>query len=358
MQHITPPHRIQNIDKRIEYIDAMRGLAMFMVVVSHVFTICTHTDNPINNMIDEQFQVPLFFFISGFFIQNACSKPFWPYIWDRARRLVIPAVIVMSLYIWLCNADFYHVISSNMKFGYWFTLVLFGFTIVYLAIYKLFSFIKNSTCYWIIILASAILITLLSSFLTNKYNSFSAIGLISIPQYQYYIYFVLGSICFQYKEKLFSMMNNSLLFGVGTVLFIILEIAIHKYGVGMLGKGALIVVSSTVFIGLLIIWKCFHCHPGISCGNIFGKFLTLIGRRSLDVYFLHYFILLLAHSSWGALVGYTYLQYLIAIALAVTIVLGSLGLGYLIRLSPLLSELMLGIIPQRKSLSTNVQSAR
>lgn len=356
MQHITPLANFNS--NRIEYIDAMRGLAMFMVVVSHVFTLCTLTDNPINNLIDEQFQVPLFFFISGFFINHACSKSFWPYIWDRTRRLVIPAVIVMCLYIWLCNANFYHVISSNMKYGYWFTFVLFGFTILYLVVYKLLSFIKNSTCHWILILATAIFITLLSSFLTNKYNSFSAIGLFSIPQFQYYIYFVLGSICFQYREKVFSMMNNSLLFGVGTALFIILEIAIHKYGVGMLGKGALIVVSSTVFIGLLIIWKCFHCHPELSRGNIIGKFLTLIGRRSLDVYFLHYFILSSAHGSWGALEGYTYLQYLFAIALAATIVLGSLGLGYIIRLSSLLSELMLGIIPYRKHLTSDFQSAR
>lgn len=153
MQYIAHPRRKQNNDKRIEYIDAMRGLAMFMVVVSHVFTICTLT----------------------------------------------------CIYIWLCNADFYNVISSNMKFGYWFTLVLFGFTIIYLAVYKLLCFMKNPSWRWVLILASAIFITLLSSFLTNKYNSFSAIGLISIPQYQYYIYFVLGSICFHYREKVFSM---------------------------------------------------------------------------------------------------------------------------------------------------------
>lgn len=341
MDNITTIQMNRDND-RIDYIDAMRGLAMFMVVVFHIFTNCTLTKNPINSFINQQFQIPLFFFISGFFISHSCSKPFMSTIWDKFRRLVIPAIIVMSLYIWVANANYYSVLIHDLKYGYWFTFVLFGFTLIYLIIDRLIGFVKNKTWHDALIIISALFIILISSYLTHHSSNPTIVNILSIQQYQLYIYFVLGSICFQYKEHVFNLMNSRLTFGLIMLGFIILEVIIQKYG-NLITRGSLFLYSTVVFLGLLIIWKCFHTYSGLSKGNIFGKFLSLIGRRSLDVYFLHYFILMQARFSWGVLDN-AYLQYLIAIVLAITIVLGSLGMGYIIRLSPLLSELMLGII--------------
>ena len=53
--------------KRIEYIDAMRGMAMFMVIVYHISFGCFHSENIITKIVNVQLELPLFFFISGFF---------------------------------------------------------------------------------------------------------------------------------------------------------------------------------------------------------------------------------------------------------------------------------------------------
>lgn len=344
MDNITliPTHQENN---HINYIDAMRGLAMFMVVVDHIFTICTLTNNPINILINGQFQLPLFFFISGFFINHSCSKPFLPTIWDKFRRLIIPAIVVMSLYIWIIDADYYTVITHYLKYGYWFTFVLFGFTLIYIMFDKLISFVMNKTWHDTFIIISALFVIFLSSYMTHHSQLHTVMSMFNIEQYQLYIYFVLGSICFQYKDNIFNLMNNNLIFGLLMTGFIIMEILLHKYGV-LFMKGYIFWDSITVFIGLLIIWKCFHTYTGLCKDNIFGKFLSLIGRRSLDVYLFHYFILRQALGSWGVLDN-AFLQYLLAIVLATIIVLGSLGMGYIIRLSPIMSEFMLGILKKQ-----------
>lgn len=53
--------------KRIGYVDAMRGLAMLLVVIGHVFyfSFCDKT-NIIFRILSEELQIPLFFMVSGF----------------------------------------------------------------------------------------------------------------------------------------------------------------------------------------------------------------------------------------------------------------------------------------------------
>jgi len=54
-----------------------------------------------------------------------------------------------------------------------------------------------------------------------------------------------------------------------------------------------------VSVALLIIWKLFDSYPQLSSSSHIGRFLTLVGRRSLDVYFIHYFFLPKDLTSWG-----------------------------------------------------------
>ena len=219
MDNITTIQMNRDND-RIDYIDAMRGLAMFMVVVFHIFTFCELT-NPINLFINHQFQLPLFFFISGFFISRSCSKPLLQSIGDKLQRLVIPTIIVMSLYVWAINTNYYSAITNNFKSGYWFTYVLFGFILIYIMIDKLTYFVKNKIWHDAVILISAVFVILLVSFLARHSQSHTIMNIFSIYQYQYYIYFVLGSICFQYKDHIFNLMNSRLTFGLLMIGFII-----------------------------------------------------------------------------------------------------------------------------------------
>lgn len=60
--------------KRLEFIDAMRGFTMLLVVYSHVLIFGYH-QNEITHVSFNQalstFRMPLFFFISGFVLYNS-----------------------------------------------------------------------------------------------------------------------------------------------------------------------------------------------------------------------------------------------------------------------------------------------
>ena len=83
---------------RIEWIDILRGLAMFLVCYAHM----TVTDG-INNYI-YSFHMPLFFLISGLTFAFNKETRILPYIWKKIKGLVIPYfvlnVFVAPLYFW------------------------------------------------------------------------------------------------------------------------------------------------------------------------------------------------------------------------------------------------------------------
>lgn len=120
------------VKKRLEYIDAVRGLTMFLVVSQHITTFWGDKDVVATSVLDQSmmtFRMPLFFFISGFIAYKGSA--FWNFsffkqrIVAKAKIQLVPAVVFSILFA-LCYAKpplgFLH-----EGFGYfWFTPVLFG----------------------------------------------------------------------------------------------------------------------------------------------------------------------------------------------------------------------------------------
>lgn len=65
--HISQP-KSRTEKKRIEYIDAVRGITMLIVVFQHIraFSFGLYEDDSILSMVYLSFMLPMFFFISGF----------------------------------------------------------------------------------------------------------------------------------------------------------------------------------------------------------------------------------------------------------------------------------------------------
>lgn len=62
------------MNNRIEYIDAMRGLAMIMVVIGHFFVFSFHYHNALFLNINAALELPIFFMISGFFAPHILNN--------------------------------------------------------------------------------------------------------------------------------------------------------------------------------------------------------------------------------------------------------------------------------------------
>ena len=132
--------------KRIEYIDALRGMTMILVVFSHVemSTFDFNTPTFVNDLFIS-FRMPLFFFISGFIAYKAnieWSKQTW---WQMSRKKLlvqlIPTFIFGLIHAYAYQGvDFREFIINDHKLGYWFTIALLEiFLIVYTANTLLYS---------------------------------------------------------------------------------------------------------------------------------------------------------------------------------------------------------------------------
>ena len=94
----------QPTKKRLEYIDALRGFTMTLVIITHVllFSFNIESEHQYTNIIFGNMRMPLFFFICGFLSYRANLK--WnlkTYKENISKKLqiqIIPTLILGSLY--------------------------------------------------------------------------------------------------------------------------------------------------------------------------------------------------------------------------------------------------------------------
>ena len=117
--------------KRIEYIDALRGFSMYLVVYAHIWTFGYHADN--KNSFDHillNFFLVLFFFVSGFVAfkkdQEWSLSAIGKNLKKKAVQLLVPSVAFTTL----LYATVYHHLAAIQHIAlaeYWFTVQLFIF---------------------------------------------------------------------------------------------------------------------------------------------------------------------------------------------------------------------------------------
>ena len=123
--------------KRIEYIDAMRGFNMILIVMLHVFICSYHATSTSFNWHSffALFCLPLFFFVSGFLFYK--KERTWTLrtcintIINKAKIQIIPTLVFFYLYTRIFNVDFFEEFATDMKSGYWFTIALYWFFVIY-----------------------------------------------------------------------------------------------------------------------------------------------------------------------------------------------------------------------------------
>lgn len=123
--------------KRIEYLDALRGFTMLLVVYHHVELFGFHLSPEYSiNSVFIQFRMPLFFFVSGFLAYSA-GKVWTGKVWISATQKkiliqVIPTLVFGLLYTYLVKQqNIQTFLAHSYKLGYWFTISLLEMFIIY-----------------------------------------------------------------------------------------------------------------------------------------------------------------------------------------------------------------------------------
>ena len=126
---------------RLEWLDALRGFTMIMVVANHVAQIGFEEEWKHSSSLQFLllFRMPLFFFISGFLAYKASqvwtARNLGSLVLKKCRVQLIPTLVFFLLATAILKPSFWpgllESLHSPTKGGYWFTLVLLYMFLIY-----------------------------------------------------------------------------------------------------------------------------------------------------------------------------------------------------------------------------------
>ncbi|MBQ7495633.1 MAG: acyltransferase family protein, partial [Bacteroidaceae bacterium] len=130
--------------QRLEWLDALRGFTMLMVVANHVYSVSFDANSKYSMFMSLclLFRMPLFFFISGFLAYKATfswnAGETWALVQKKLRVQLVPTLVFMTAFVALCRKHFWQAMETAWtvptKDGYWFTIVLLQMLLAYYVI--------------------------------------------------------------------------------------------------------------------------------------------------------------------------------------------------------------------------------
>jgi fucose 4-O-acetylase-like acetyltransferase len=350
---------------RLEWLDAMRGFTMILVVANHVsqtgFMQAVKFSSSLSFLI--LFRMPLFFFISGFLAYKASQ------VWDlpnlcrlvgkKLRIQIIPTVVFFFFGMAVLFDDFVDAVilkfHSPLKGGYWFTIALLYMFIIY----YLFSYLE-SKLRW----KSWIPITLLFLVSLGVYETcylphefwwaFGRRGVkpstflddsCLIQVMLYMPFFLYGNIVHRYWEKWQRVMDSRWFFPLLVIMVILCTMDSLKWH-QLRMQWAVVPLTLAKFSLLTIVFMYFrYYHQYFTKRTVTGRSLQYIGRRTLDIYLIHYLFL---PNLPGIGTFFKINQHNFAIDLTLAVLIALLVIGFscvtsnILRISPFFKKYLFG----------------
>lgn len=266
--------------KRIEYIDALRGLCIFWVVWYH----STHPE-----WVSYPFRLPTLFFVSGMFFKEYSWNIFWR---KKVNMYIIPLLFFYLLYYAFLLAINYgklHYIPTDIR------NTIFD-------LFRLYSGNAGFTCnyplwFMIALLNIQLLLYAIKKYIINKYSILGISAVITLIGYfiiwriptplflgkslTFFIYYVLGHL---YGKKYISLIENKNNRLPSFISLIILIISIHilkgKCSIDFIE--GLLMYCEFIFTPLILI-IIFSTIQNLKITNI----LKFLGKHSLIIFGLH-----------------------------------------------------------------------
>lgn len=342
--------------KRIEYIDAMRGFTMLLVVMFHIeWTFRGNGDYGYNEFI-EVFRMPLFFFISGWVFYKADRSWTMASVKSILQKKfviqIIPSVIFLLSFLYMFKSITVDRFGSD-KTGYWFTFVLFEYFVIYVLAERLLN--KRNLAQKEIGVGIVMVVISISSFYYAKYYVQYAtelgiwkavLGFFSFAKFKHLIFFWLGTIVKRFFAEFIRLTDNRNMMAIMILLFFIIALEPHVNYI--LGEFLIYVILG--FAGICVVFTFFRTHEALfSREKTLGRVSQFVGRRTLDIYLLHYFFLpqnLEFIGSFLKAYNNRAIDVLIMLPLSIWTMATCLLVSEIIRLSPLLEHYLFGV--QRK----------
>ena len=314
---------------RIEWLDAMRGFTMLLVVAYHVaqfgFSENEKTSAALPFLV--LFRMPLFFFVSGFlaykshFIWNIRNTI--PLVGKKLHVQIVPAVIFLCIFIiFKSKLTFWDGLMDAMKSptkdGYWFTWVLLQMFFIYYAL----SIVAQKTlpdppvmegdintemeekkspitgrfrgvCFWITVwllsIAAYETLYLPKVFKYHKDLFFSYTSLVQTIRFMQF--FLLGNIVHRYWDKAQKLFDSVWFFPLIATLAVVCCADIFRWHTLKFAWTNLPRTTAMYSLLLLVVMFFRHCQSWFRQERPLGKVMQYAGVRTLDIYLLHFLLI-------------------------------------------------------------------
>lgn len=274
--------------KRLVYIDCLRGFSMIFVLYQHILTFSLDVPPSWFAEIVRSFRMPLFFFISGFVSYKALFEwnlsNFGKIQLKKLRGQLFPTIVMFTIFTALHGGHFSEWMFGREKTGYWFTLVSFEIFLTYCLLNLALSKVKNKNITLIVLAAIAIGISCVWYYLGDYENTYKGrwFEFFSLAYYaRYFMYFIAGIIVKSKIDVFHTWIENKWINFVVFILAFVLPVLFPNYNPVIIIFARLWCIYSLFYVGRFFFEK----------ETILSKGLSTIGTHTLEIYFLHYFLL-------------------------------------------------------------------
>ncbi|MBQ5461721.1 MAG: acyltransferase family protein [Bacteroidaceae bacterium] len=330
--------------QRLEWLDAMRGFTMILVVAYHVGQMCfgmnlkTSTSMPFIVL----FRMPLFFFVSGFLAWKAdmiwTRNRLGTMIWKKFKIQVIPTIVFLTVCLVVRAKEFWpameRAMASPTKSGYWFTWAL----LIMFVIYYVFAYfeqkiqgplqlprgreVKSEKCHpdgnaphstlhashstlhasrsnscggWVILVLWLVSIIIYETAFMPKYFKYPGSAFMrysSLIEVVYYFqFFLFGNVVHRYWDKVERLFDSRWFFPVVTVIAFVCAADVLKWHTLRLMWVNLPRTVAMYALMLMVVMFFRYYKDSVSKETVMGRGLQYIGVRTLDIYLLHFILM-------------------------------------------------------------------
>lgn len=326
--------------KRIDFIDALKALAIFMIVFNHVriFSFGLTPNSSTLSVLFVNVMVALFFFVSGLFsniYESVSVRTLIKRIGNKIRTLLIPTVAFYCVYKLFTGSNW------TPWGGYWFTFALF---VMFILCYVIKMVIRAENVKFVRCLFLFVSLALLGINVIVKIKvPYIPVGEVT----NNFVYFVLGTFVSGKYEKLYRLLNRDLIITSIILLFITLTFlqcnGIPRLFAGIDGVVWHINAILAISILYVLFWKY---NSWLSSDHNMSKAVRYVGVNTLSIYMIHYFWLPDLTNLIGMkeiMEGNSVVEFLFIGLLTSVVIMFSLLTDKIIKLSPFLSYWLVSV---------------
>ncbi len=267
--------KMTNSSERLDYLDLLKGFAIFLVVMGHflAWTFPADVDRGfyplfVKNVI-YSFHMPLFFFVSGYLVD--LKRKEWKIgtgmtvIWKRVQTLLLPGFsFLLILYV-----------RTGAVYFEWFLKVLFEMYLAYVVTRLVSRYLFNKVSVEMVLHVGAVV----AIFLVKRLSTGTSVNdLLSFSAFcNFYPYFLLGYVCCRFKmEKLVA--SKDWIYSLCVVAWCVLFLVMRE--TEFPGKKYIVAISAIVV--------CFKIAQSVdfSKPTLVTRSLIRWGKISLAIYLI------------------------------------------------------------------------